>query len=71
MTPSVERDLGELNAKVARLEDEMREIRRDVRTVRDAVVSANGGWRMLVMLGSSAGVVGALTAKIIPMLTMR
>lgn len=66
VTSSVERELGELNAKVERLELEMREIRGDLRAVRDAVVSAHGGWKILVVLASMAGMAGAAAAKLFP-----
>jgi hypothetical protein len=67
MTTSVERELGELNAKVERLEDEMREIRRDVRIVRDALVSVTGGWRLLLVFGTLTGMAGAALARIMPL----
>ncbi len=66
---SVERELGEINVKVERLEEEMREMRADLRAVRDAIVSVSGGWKILLLLGSVAGMVGALAAKVMPFLS--
>jgi len=68
MATSVERELGELNAKVERLEEEMREIRMDLRAVREAMVSVTGGWKMLMLFGSLAGMVGAAIGKLMPLI---
>ncbi|QPC41984.1 hypothetical protein HW532_04205 [Kaustia mangrovi] len=63
---SIERELGELNTKVERLEREVGGIQHDLRTIRDAVVSTRSGWKVLVALVSAAGAMGALAAKVLP-----
>lgn len=65
-TGSIERELGKLNAKVERLEREVGGIQGDLRAIRDAVVSARGGWKVLLALVSAAGVLGAAIARMLP-----
>lgn len=65
-TSSIERELGKLNAKVERLEREVGGIQGDLRAIRDAVVSARGGWKVLLALVSAAGVLGAAISRMLP-----
>ncbi len=66
------RDFGRLEAEViglkaqnVRLESEIKELRDDVRTLLDAVTEAKGGWKMLLLIGSSSAAVGAGVAKMV------
>jgi hypothetical protein len=47
-------EFGRLQAAVVTLENDMREMKSDVRIIRDAVTEAKGGWRLLLALGGAA-----------------
>ncbi len=65
---SLERDVGALEARMQTVEQEIHAMRADVRDIRDALVTARGGWKLLtVVIGCSVSV-GAALAKLIPML---
>jgi chromosome condensin MukBEF ATPase and DNA-binding subunit MukB len=51
----VEREVGRLEARMETVETELQGIRADVREIRDALVSARGGW-VLLMAGLSLAV---------------
>ena len=44
---NIERDVGALEARMETVEHEIHAMRRDVREIRDALVTARGGWRTL------------------------
>ena len=55
---SIERELGNLQARIETVESELHAMRDDVREIRDAMVAARTGWRMLMLaigLGTSTG----------------
>ena len=59
---SIERELGNLQARMETVEAELHGLRDDMRELRDIVVSASGGWRLLVLTMSSAPSCGAVQA---------
>lgn len=58
------RDYGDLAARVNRLEQDVTEIKSDVRVIRDTVVEAKGGWKVVALFGAFCASVGALVLKI-------
>jgi len=60
----IDRELGELSARLTVLEREMKEIRADIKWMRDTVQQTQGGWRTIAFLISTSGVAGALLAWI-------
>jgi RNase P/RNase MRP subunit POP5 len=67
---STEREFGHLTARVdvnaediKELRTEVAGMRTDIREVRDALVSAQGGYKVLVIVVGLAGTVGAIAAK--------
>jgi chromosome condensin MukBEF ATPase and DNA-binding subunit MukB len=62
----VERDVGRLEARMENVEDELRGIRADVREIRDALVTARGGWFLLTASMSLAAMAGALISTYLP-----
>jgi chromosome condensin MukBEF ATPase and DNA-binding subunit MukB len=64
----VDRDVGRLEARMETVEAELQGIRRDVREIRDALVSAKGGWLVLTVAISLAAAVGAFANSYLPML---
>jgi chromosome condensin MukBEF ATPase and DNA-binding subunit MukB len=67
---SIDRDIGALEARMELLENEVHVIRKDVREIRDALVTARGGWRMLTLVIGVSASAGALIGKLIPVLTL-
>ncbi len=64
----VEREVGRLEARMETVETELQGIRADVREIRDALVSARGGWVILTAALSLAAMAGALINSIWPAL---
>jgi len=56
-----EREFGKLEARLDTLEREMREIRSDMKYVRDAISQAKGGWKSVAWLIAVSGIFGALS----------
>jgi chromosome condensin MukBEF ATPase and DNA-binding subunit MukB len=64
----VEREVGRLEARMETVETELQAIRIDVREIRDALVSAKGGWLLLTIAISLAASAGALFNAYLPLL---
>lgn len=63
---SLEREMGNLEARMQTVESELHAIRQDVREIRDALVGAKGGWRTLTALVAIATTIGAVAGRYIP-----
>ena len=63
MSNSFERELGQLQAKMANLEVDMAHLQTDVREIRDTLVGYKGGWRALTLIVAASASLGALLAK--------
>ena len=59
-----ERELGGVQEKLKKLEQEMAEMHNDVREIRDVVVSVKGGWKTIAVIASLSAGVGALITKL-------
>ncbi len=67
---SLEREVGALEARMLTVEQEIHAMRNDVREIRDALVTARGGWKTLtVVIGISVSL-GAFIAKFLPFFTL-
>ena len=65
---SIERELGNLQARMETVEAELHGLRDDMRELRDIVVSARGGWQLLVLTISIATSCGAVMDHYLPLL---
>jgi chromosome condensin MukBEF ATPase and DNA-binding subunit MukB len=65
---SLERDVGALEARMETVEQEIHAMRQDVREIRDALVTARGGWKTLTLLIGFSITFGAFLARVFPML---
>jgi chromosome condensin MukBEF ATPase and DNA-binding subunit MukB len=65
---SLEREVGALDARMQAVESEIHEMRRDVRDIRDALVTARGGWKTLTIVIGMSMSVGAAVSKLLPIL---
>jgi chromosome condensin MukBEF ATPase and DNA-binding subunit MukB len=62
----MEREVGRLEARMETVETELHAIRADVREIRDALVSAKGGWLILTAALSMAAAAGAMATNYLP-----
>jgi hypothetical protein len=67
MTQGFDRDIGELRARMAAVETEMHDMRRDVREIRDALIGLKGGWKLLTIMIAVSASLGAIAGKLLPM----
>jgi chromosome condensin MukBEF ATPase and DNA-binding subunit MukB len=68
MMTDVEREVGRLEARMETVEQELQAIRGDVREIRDALVSAKGGWLLLTIAISLAAAAGTVLNTYLPLL---
>ena len=65
---SLERDVGALEARMETVEQEIHAMRKDVREIRDALVTARGGWKTLTLVIGFSVSLGALLSRVFPLL---
>jgi hypothetical protein len=66
MAPSLDRDVGALEARLEALEADLRDLKRDVREIRDAIMTVRGGWKLLSLMLAISAALGALLSKLVP-----
>lgn len=66
---SDERTIGKLEARTEALEDDIQEIRADVKSILAIMNQTKGGWKTLVVVGGISGSLGALLMKFLPFTT--
>ncbi len=64
---SLDRNVGALEARMEIVEIEIQALRRDVRDIHDALVTARGGWRMLTLMIGVSLSIGTLIGKLLPL----
>jgi chromosome condensin MukBEF ATPase and DNA-binding subunit MukB len=62
---TTEQQIGALLADMNHVQEDVEEIKKDVREMRDILLKAQGGWRTLVILGTISAVLGGLVTKLI------
>lgn len=67
---TIERDVGALEARMQVVEQEILAMRQDVREIRDALVTARGGWKTLTLVIGFSITFGALLSRIAHALMM-
>lgn len=67
--PEVPFALGQHEAEIARLREEMAQMREDVHAIKLMLAEAKGGWRVIMLVAGASGAVGAALAKFLPILT--
>lgn len=63
-----ERELGGINVKMDAMEQDLRELKSDVRAMRDMMNQTKGGWKVISIIAAGGGAVGALLTKFLPVL---
>ena len=61
---TIERDVGALEARMQVVEQEIQAMRQDVREIRDALVTARGGWKTLTLVIGFSITFGALLSRL-------
>lgn len=59
-----DREMGEHDARLKALEQQVAELRADVKSILSVLNEARGGWKTLMLVGGIAGMMGATVAKI-------
>ena len=67
---NIERDVGALEARMQTVEQEIHAMRQDVREIRDALVTARGGWKTLTLVIGFSITFGALLSRVVHVLMM-
>lgn len=67
---SIERDVGALEARMQTVEQEIHAMRQDVREIRDALVTARGGWKTLTLVIGFSITFGAILSRLVHVLMM-
>lgn len=65
---TIERDVGALEARMQMMEQEIQAMRQDVREIRDALVTARGGWKTLTLVIGVSLSFGAMLSQAVPFL---
>jgi prefoldin subunit 5 len=66
---SIERELGNLQARIETVETEIHALRGDMRELRDALLALKNSWRTLIVIVSLATSMGASLEHILPLIT--
>jgi hypothetical protein len=64
-------NFGRLTAKVEMLEEQVAEMRSDLRAVRDMLNEARGGWKLMLAVAGFAGTIGAGLSKFVVFFSQR
>lgn len=67
---SIEREVGALQARMEKVEAQVEAMSADVREIRDALVTARGGWKTLTLVIGFSVSLGAMIAKLLPFLSV-
>ena len=68
MEGDIHQQLGQHEANILSLKEDVREIKEDVKAVLEAIAQAKGGMRTILGVATMGGAVGALLAKALPFL---
>ena len=70
MTDGVQRELGALTARVTNIEGWMKDMADDVKAMRTTLDQAQGGWKLALGIAGGSATIGALVAKLLPLITV-
>lgn len=68
---SNEREIGNLEARMAAVEEDIKEIRHDVREMLEFMQQARGSWKTVMGIAGASAALGALVGKLIPFIPVR
>ena len=67
----IQRDLGYFEAQIETLVSGMAKLETKVDRIERTLSEAKGGWRMLLLVGSAGGALGAMITKLLPFLQFK
>lgn len=59
MTEELQREIGRHDAQIEGLQNDMAEVKADVKAIREMMAEARGGWKVMMMVAGAAGAVSA------------
>lgn len=72
MEPSIHHDLGRHDAQIEGLQEQVRQLHRDMQIMNETLNAINktlsearGGWKAMMLVGGVAATVGAIAAKLL------
>lgn len=65
MNDRIEVSVGKLEVQVERLEQDMIEMKGDVKAIRATLDETKGSWKMLLIVGGFAAAIGGLITKVV------
>lgn len=68
---NTDHEIGALGARMGAVEEDIKEIRHDVREMLEFMQQARGSWKTVMGIAGASAAVGALVAKIIPLIPLR
>jgi hypothetical protein len=66
--PETERTLGDHGARLKAVEDDLHEIKKDLKEILAQLNGAKGGWRVVMLVAGIAGTLGGFLVKYAPFL---
>lgn len=64
MNEAVEISVAKMQVQVERLEQDMAELKDDVKAIRAVLDKASGGWKMLLIVGTISAAIGGFVTKV-------
>lgn len=71
MDEKIEISVAKLQVQVQRFEEDMSEMKGDVKAIRATLDETKGSWKMLLMVGGFAAAIGGLITKAMSVWTIR
>jgi hypothetical protein len=65
MTDSMEVSVGKMQVQVQRLEEDVSEMKGDIKAIRATLDKASGGWKMLMVIGGLSAAIGSFVTKVL------
>lgn len=63
---NIESRVSVLESRMTSVETSQMAIASDVREIRDAILNAKGGWKMVLLFGTAGAAIGATVMKLLP-----
>lgn len=71
MSNNLDTAVARLEVQVERLEQDMTELKSDIKFIRRKLDEATGGWKVFLMVGGFGAAVGGLFMKLMGMITVK
>jgi hypothetical protein len=61
----MEVSVGKMQVQVQRLEEDVSEMKGDIKAIRATLDKASGGWKMLMVIGGLSAAIGSFVTKVL------